>query len=315
MSKRKGFFVVLFLALLLLAGCGIRDKQDAGANISMPASPPSPAATSKDMATTENMARPSPGGIIIPDGSLPSQGQQRLIRNADLNLEVPDLMPALASLEQLARQAGGMLTNSSFSGREQQRSASVTARVPEAAFDQFLLEAKKFGKVITRHMYTSDVTRQYIDLEARINNLRRQEQRLHSILEQAKTVREILDIEKELERVRGQLESLTGEFRYLRDQVQYATVNIHLTESPKASPVITGAGLRGVWQRGLLGLTASINGLLASLANALVFLLTALPYLLTLAIIVVPLAFLALRRLKKHTKTDLQAPMPEVPDK
>jgi len=128
-------------------------------------------------------------------------------------------------------------------------------------------------------------------------------------------VQEILDIEKELERVRGQLESLTGEFRYLRDQVEYATVNIHLTESPKASPVITGAGLRGVWQRGLLGLTASINGLLASLGDALVFLLTSLPYLLIVAIIVVPLSLLARRRLLQRTKTDLQAPMPEVPDK
>ena len=267
------------------------------------------------MVTTENIARPSPGGIIIADGSLPSQGQQRLIRNALLNLEVPDLMPALASLEQLAKQAGGMLTDSSFSGLEQQRSASVTARIPEAAFDKFLLEAKKIGKVITRHINTSDVTRQYIDLDARINNLRRQEQRLLAILDKAKTVQEILDIEKELERVRGQLESLTGEFRYLRDQVEYATVNIHLTESPKASPVITGAGLRGVWQRGLLGLTASINGLLASLGDALVFLLTSLPYLLIVAIIVVPLSLLARRRLLQRTKTDLQAPMPEVPDK
>jgi hypothetical protein len=232
---------------------------------------------------------------------LPTQGEQRLIRNADLTLEVPALAAVLTSLEQLARQSGGMVTNSSFSGLERQRTASVTVRLPEAAFDGFLLEAEKLGKVVARQTYTSDVTRQYIDLEARIGNLQRQEQRLLSILEQAKTIKEILDIEKELERVRGQLESMTGEFRYLRDQVGFSTVNVYLAETPAASPVITGVGLKGVWQRGLLGLTATINSLLAGLGNALVFVFTALPYLLIMAAVGVPAAVL-LRRLYRREK-------------
>jgi len=300
-KHRTGIILLALLALLLLAGCARTSREETvngsrgsrliqSAPAPEPATPPATAGYNKDMAM---------GSSVQLDGGLPSQGEQRLIRNADLTLEVPSLTPVLTNLEQLAGKAGGMITNSSFSGLEQQRAASVTVRLPEAAFNGFLLEVEKLGKLINRQTYTSDVTRQYIDLEARINNLQRQEQRLLSILEQAKTVKEILDIEKELERVRGQLESLTGEFRYLRDRVEYSTVNVYLTETPAASPVITGAGLRGVWQRGWLGLTASVNSLLAGLGNALVFLLASLPYLLILAVAGVPVAIQARRLYRK----------------
>ena len=300
MLKRKtGIIICILAALILIAGCGrVRQEETADnagtARMMNPLAAPEPAILHGKEADNSVIIRP-------PDGGLPSQGKQRLIRNADVTLKVPALAAVLTNLEQLARQSGGLITNSSFSGLEQQRRASVTVRLPEAAFDGFLLEVEKLGKVVTRQTYTSDVTRQYIDLEARISNLQRQEQRLLSILEQAKTVKEILDIERELERIRGQLESLTGEFRYLRDQVEFATVNVYLTETPAASPVITGAGLRGVWRRGLLGLTASVNSLLAGLANALVFVFTALPYLLILAAAGVPAAVLA-RRLYQRRK-------------
>lgn len=305
MSKRQAGIIIVILAVLILfaglAGCARNAREEAVNNANMVRAM-RPAQTAKDAPGT---VTESHSLAIQQDGGLPTQGEQRLIRNADLTLEVPALAAVLTSLEQLARQSGGMITNSSFSGLEQQRTASVTVRLPEAAFDGFLLEAEKLGKVVARQTYTSDVTRQYIDLEARIGNLQRQEQRLLSILEQAKTVKEILDIEKELERVRGQLESMTGDFRYLRDRVEFSTVNVYLAETPAASPVITGVGLKGVWQRGLLGLTASINSLLAGLGNALVFVFTALPYLLIMAAAGVPAAVL-LRRLyrrKKHAAT------------
>jgi hypothetical protein len=306
MSKRQAGIIIVILAVLILfaglAGCArnVREEVSNSGRMNLTMSPQ----VAKDAALTVSTELQSRAAMVPPqpqDGGLPTQGKQRLIRNADLTLEVPALSAVLTSLEQLARQSGGMITSSSFSGREQQRTASVTVRLPEAAFDGFLLEAEKLGKVVARQTYTSDVTRQYIDLEARIGNLQRQEQRLLSILEQAKTVKEILEIEKELERVRGQLESMTGEFRYLRDRVEFATVNVYLTETPAASPVITGAGLRGIWQRGMLGLTASINSLLAGLGNALVFLLTSIPYLLILAAAGVPAAVLA-RRLYRRRK-------------
>jgi hypothetical protein len=300
MSKRQAGIIIVILAALILfaglAGCARNVREEAVNNARMERAMPAPAA--KDAPGTVTVHHSL---AIQQDGGLPTQGEQHLIRNADLTLEVPTLAAVLTSLEQLARQSGGMITNSSFSGLEQQRAASVTVRLPEAAFDSFLLAAEKLGKVVARQTYVSDVTRQYIDLEARINNLERQEKRLLSILEQAKTVKEILDIEKELERVRGQLESMTGEFRYLRDRVEFATVNVYLTETPAASPVITGVGLKGVWQRGLLGLTSSINSLLAGLGNALVFVFTALPYLLILAAAGVPAAVL-LRRLYRRKK-------------
>jgi energy-converting hydrogenase Eha subunit E len=94
------------------------------------------------------------------------------------------------------------------------------------------------------------------------------------------------------------LESLTGEFRYLRDRVDYSTVTISMREASTASPVITGSGLKGVWQRGVAGLVNTVNGMLTGLGSALVFLLTFLPLFALLTVIAV-VAVLVMKRMGK----------------
>lgn len=157
-------------------------------------------------------------------------------------------------------------------------------------------------------MGDQDVTLHYVDLEARIRNAERQEERLLEILGKAETVEDILRVEQELARVRGQLEAMTAEFRYLSDQVDFSTISVSLKETPTASPTITASGLRGVWQRGVAGLVNSVNAMLTGLGSGLVFLFTALPYFLLLAGVGVPTAIVARKFwLKKLRK-------PEAPD-
>jgi hypothetical protein len=124
-----------------------------------------------------------------------------------------------------------------------------------------------------------------------------------SVLDKADTVEDILRVEKELERVRGELESLTGEFRYLRDQVDYSTIQVYLRETPTASPVITGSGLRGVWQRGVEGLVNTVNVMFTGIGNMLVYLITILPFLAVLLLIIVPVIILINRLAKKGPRT------------
>jgi energy-converting hydrogenase Eha subunit E len=237
------------------------------------------------------------------DGSAGNSGPQRVIRNADLSLDVENLDAALDELGRNVRQAGGFVANSSVSGRGENRSARLTIRVPEARLDSFLEQGSKLGKVNYVDISSDDVTLRYIDLEARIHNLERQEERLLSILDKAETIEDILRIEQELARVRGQLESLTGEFRYLRDRVDYSTVTISMRETPTASPVITGSGLKGVWQRGIAGLVNTVNGMLTGLGSILVFLLTFLPLFALLTVIAVVAVFIMKRIGKDGRRT------------
>ncbi|NLN07074.1 MAG: DUF4349 domain-containing protein [Firmicutes bacterium] len=230
----------------------------------------------------------------IADGSY-AAAEQKLIRTAHIDMDVENIDAALAAIADTAKAEGGYLAKSSVFGADEMRRATLSVRLPAEKLEQFLAEIKKLGKVKSSSVGEDDVTLRYVDLEARIRNLARQEERLLAILERAETVEDILRIEKELGRVRGELEALTAEFRYLQDRVDYATVQLSLTETPAASRTVTGSGLKGVWQRGLNGLVRSINGLISGLGSLIVFLLSALPYLVIIALVAIPLY----RRLRK----------------
>jgi len=285
MAKRPMYFLLL-ACILLFSGCGIK-AQDSSITASDTVSKRGDVSEMQDAEPEEEMAQGSVGGESI----------QYLVQNADFSIDVQDIDEASGTLKKAVYQAGGLIADSSVTGRKGEvRFANLTLRVPADKYISFCDDVKKIGKVNSEREYIDDVTRQYIDLEARIHNLERQEERLLSILEKAETVEDILRVEQELERVRGQLESMTAKFRYLNDRVEYSTVQVSLRETPTASPVITGSGLKGVWERGVGGLVASINAMLVGLGNLVVFSFSALPYLVLILGLSVPVVMFLRRR-------------------
>lgn len=289
MKNRRLLFAILVLIMVILAGCGGASKGSA------------PSAPSPDTSYPEKPAQDRGDSVV---GSPPGGGGQYMIRTANISLDVEKLDDVLAEINAAVLRAGGYMMQSNIGGPGENRRAHLTLRVPEAGFNAFLDEIEAFGKRVNRSTGGDDVTLNYVDLEARIRNLEHQEKRLLSILDKAETIEDILRVEQELWRIRGQLESLTAEFRYLRDRVQYATVYVDLRETPAASNVITGSGLKGVWQRGWAGFVKTVNTMLTGIGSILVFLLTALPYLVFLLIVAA-----AYFRFRKKTKK-VAAPLP-----
>lgn len=107
----------------------------------------------------------------------------------------------------------------------------ITVRVPVAQFDAFRTDAKKIAqKIDIDEVNATDVTEQYVDLQARLTTMKAEEQSLLKIVEQAKTVDEILKVRAELARVRSDIESMEAQKKYLDTQTDYATVSFTLTE-------------------------------------------------------------------------------------
>jgi hypothetical protein len=215
--------------------------------------------------------------------------EQKLIRTASVVLDVEGLEEAIEAITVTVTGVDGFLAKSNVYGAAENRTAELTVRLPAQHLDAVLKEIKQVGKVQRSSTGSNDVTMQYIDLEARIRNLQRQEERLLDVLSQASTVEDILRVEQELARIRGELEARTAEFRYLKDRVDYATVDIFLHETTTASSTITATGLKGVWQRGRSGFVKSVNAMLTGLGSFFVFLLTSLPYLLLFSLIGAPM--------------------------
>ncbi|MRR13521.1 DUF4349 domain-containing protein [bacterium] len=106
----------------------------------------------------------------------------------------------------------------------------VTVRVPADQLQAFVDDAMALGTVKFQSEGSEDVTQQHVDLSARLENLRAEEQRLRSFFDAANNVQEMLAVEVELNRVRGEIESLDAQVKYLERQAAMATVTIELTE-------------------------------------------------------------------------------------
>lgn len=203
--------------------------------------------------------------------------ERKTITTVDLSLEVDDAQSTVEIIAKAALDAGGYVSSSSvydsYYDSNSAKQGYITVRVPESDYPQFIEDLGDLGKVTSKSESGRDVTEEYIDVTARLENLKRQETRLFEILNMTETVEEVLSVEKELERVRGEIDSLTGRLNYLNDRIDFSTINVHVSE-PR--PITRSWGLRDA-------VSESVNGFI-SMVNALIVLVG---YILPLVIVIV----------------------------
>jgi hypothetical protein len=151
-----------------------------------------------------------------------------VVYTASISLKVDKVESAITSLQQLTEKYKGYVASVSTGAED----GSITIRVPQAAFYDAVAEVETLGKVQSRNINGDDVSEKYVDLQAQLINVKRQEARLQEILGLAKTVAEVLTVEQELARVRGTVESLTGQINYLNSRVEFATITVSLNQTP-----------------------------------------------------------------------------------
>jgi chromosome segregation ATPase len=116
------------------------------------------------------------------------------------------------------------------------RTLTATLQVPSDQIDAVLAELKKLGRVEQESQAAEEVTRQFVDLTARLKNSRETEQRLITVLrERTGKVKDVLEVEQEIARVRGEIEQMDAERKNLERQVRYASLQLKLSEEYKAA--------------------------------------------------------------------------------
>lgn len=275
--------VIICLAVvsLAVAGCGAKPKaampQQSQGEQSPPREGPSSAA---------NQGGPTDAGAYGIDID------RKVIKNAEISMDVTDLAEAIGKIEAKAEQASGFLQDSSTStGRDERRSARVIVRVPSGRFLEVLQLVESLGKVTNRRVFSEDVTEQYTDLGSRVTNLQEQQKRLREILAQAKKIDEILQVERELERVRLECDSLSGRLRLLKSKVEMSTINVYLRETSLAGQKVSAQPLGSAWPRAASAFVSNANFLVGVGADLVVFLIGSLPTLAVVAVIAVLVLF------------------------
>jgi hypothetical protein len=147
---------------------------------------------------------------------------------ANLQIEVPNVAEAAAKLRQLAAEATAQIVADDIKSNGWRETGSFDLRVPAAKAKAFLDAAGALGRVALRNVTETDVSKEFHDSEIQLRNLKATLQRYEELLAKATDVKDMLAIEAELGRVRGQIDRVTGERRWLEDRVARATIHIDL---------------------------------------------------------------------------------------
>lgn len=168
------------------------------------------------------------GGSSTSAEVLPSM----LIRTGSASIEVSKLDPAIIALRQLAAKLGGYVANSSISGgRDQVRSATLELKIPAAKYDQAVGDIGDIGKVESVNTTAEDVGEEYVDITARVTNSKRLEERLVTLLStRTGKLEDVLAVERELARVREEIERYEGRLRFLRTRAAVSTLSVTVHE-------------------------------------------------------------------------------------
>lgn len=172
------------------------------------------------------------------DGAPPAAMPRKIVYTAEVDIVTGDLDAAGARLTATVKRLGGYVSGADVSGtRGESRTGVWVVKVPSERFEAFLQEMPGLGETTRSATRSEDVSAEFYDAKARLANKRVEEERLVVHLRQtAGRLTEILQVERELSRVRGEIEQIEGRLRFLSHQTDFSTVTLTLRELGRFSP-------------------------------------------------------------------------------
>lgn len=222
----------------------------------------------REPARSFNLAAPPPEAAQVDEGTAAVPPGPMIVRTATLSILTREFDNGRAVMERTVNQLQGYVENLSLTApNDAGQTLSATLRIPSDKLDTALVELRKLGRVEQESQSGEEVTRQYTDLVARLSNSRSTEQRLIQVLQQRTgKVADVLAVEREIARVRGEIERMDAQRKGLETQVSFATLQLSLREEHQSelgvAPPSTGIRLWNDLVAGYDGLVETAIGLL-----------------------------------------------------
>jgi hypothetical protein len=155
----------------------------------------------------------------------------KVIKDGQMGIKVTDLEKTKTRIDSLVARNGGYYANESLSNYDSESSYNLKIRIPSKNLDKFILgiESGK-SQILYKNIEVRDVTEEFIDLETRLENKRNYLIRYNELLKQAKTVKDILEIEEKTRAIEEEIESTEGRLKYLGDQVDFSTLELRISK-------------------------------------------------------------------------------------
>ena len=194
--------------------------------------------------------------------------ERKLIRTGNVTLEVKTVSDAEEKISAWAKSLGGYITNANT----WENGAGFTVRVPASRFDDAMVQAGEFGRVTNRSVSSQDVSDNYYDLQSRLQTKYILRDKLTGYLNQAKDIKDLLEIERQLNSVLEDIDSTEGRFKRLSGQIDFSTIYINMQfERGKDEGGIILPDVKNSWNEFVSTVIAFFWGLLKILFYIVIF--------------------------------------------
>lgn len=333
-GKKPRAYILLALAALLafaLAGCSSGSSKDASGNISdmsmaneapaAQAAPPMGEAFQADAAAyeTSTVSRDEKGADVSAGASAAVQGSagigtladpgaglnRKVIYKANVSMKVEQFATAEEKLKNLIHLSGAYILQFSNSVSANEKGATYVIKVPADGFSSFLDQLRQIQPELQMQMEGSDVTEEYVDLDARLKAKQAAEARLLAFMDKATRSDDLVRFQSELAGVQEQIEQLKGRMRYLDQNVAFSTINIRMYEGKANDHEPAKKGLGDRLENALTGSAKALGQFGQAL---LVFLAALLPVLAVASVIGIPLYYIIRRqtRAKREAAAEMR---------
>ena len=239
--KRLIFLPLLTVLVMAFAAaaCGAAGEDSGAPGLpgrpGLPGAPGAPGAASQkvsDIVVTEKQVSRS---ARLPD---PDVVERKIVTNVDMNVRVDDVNGAMELVTDLVDTSGGFVVSVSRTEDEFESFAFMSFRVPSNNLEVTLSRVRDISERVERENRSSqDVTTEFVDIEARLGNLRAAEQQLMVLFERSGKVSDVLEVQRELTNIRGQIESLQGRLNYLSQTTATSLVSVWFHPTTSTAPI------------------------------------------------------------------------------
>jgi hypothetical protein len=236
-------FGVMFISLMLtgmqLSGCAGKSPKAEDKYSTDPVENMDPAAQEKVLEETPAAAdeggqtqAPPKDNIPTPETTVtPEKNPQKMIKTAEISFQVSKYEAARKKILDIIKTHKAYISSEDQSTNDYRLSNTVIIRVDAAGFDALVEDLMKESVFVDyKKVNATDVSEEYVDIQARLKSKRAAEQQYEEILKKAGSIRDVLEVQQYLRTIREEIESLEGRMRFINDRVAYSTITLTFYE-------------------------------------------------------------------------------------
>lgn len=218
---KKFLYGLLVLSLMFSISCGVTKKESGAAS------------------DANNMNVVTKGDLSVGSSANTPQKQednQKIIYNADLMTVAENLNSFSKDVNSKVNEYKGYIEREEI----MEQNSIISVKIPTNRFNEFIAYVESISKLKNKRISSQNITDSYVDNDSRLKNLKAQENQILEIYKKANTVEDILKVQNELYRIRGEIESLEGRKKLWDNQLEYAAITISVEKLQSISTKSVG---------------------------------------------------------------------------